>query len=355
MRALEAPVDLGLIHSERAIVTQGSDQMNDSSVTRWAALTLVACCLATTAKAGDIRIIVSGSVVAVTGRALPAPLDAAAVGDAFEGVFEAIDDHLVSANGTWRYPIDLLQGHVRIGASQTILETIGGGTVSLQDGPIDVITMGTPVRAGFLTAINLGYFDIAGQIFSSPDLSALIGTTIPIGAIGSSGSIATSQSPAMVMLTLTEIRIEAGTCARLGDNYCLAENNSINREGVMGACGSLSASANDVLLTAFDLPENAFGFFLASQSTGFVANPGGSEGNLCLSGAVGRFVGPGQITSSGTLGRIQLQLDLTQIPSPSGLVSIQPGETWHFTAWHRDTAGGVSTSNFANGLSLTFL
>ena len=35
-------------------------------------------------------------------------------------------------------------------------------------------------------------------------------------------------------------------------------------------------------LTATDVPEDPFGYFLASQTQDFVANPGGSQGNLCL-------------------------------------------------------------------------
>ncbi|MDC1043609.1 hypothetical protein OAQ71_00120 [bacterium] len=35
--------------------------------------------------------------------------------------------------------------------------------------------------------------------------------------------------------------------------------------------------------------------------------------------------------------------------------SIQAGETWNFTAWHRDAVGGTTTSNFTDGLEVVFL
>ncbi|MCP5021382.1 MAG: hypothetical protein GY930_06360 [bacterium] len=35
-------------------------------------------------------------------------------------------------------------------------------------------------------------------------------------------------------------------------------------------------------------------------------------------------------------------------------ITIMAGETWHFQAWFRDTPAGVGTSNFTNGLSVTF-
>jgi hypothetical protein len=112
---------------------------------------------------------------------------------------------------------------------------------------------------------------------------------------------------------------------------------------------------NDVTLEATGLPNNAFGFFLTSTMQGFVMNPGGSVGNLCLGGSIGRYVGPGQIQNTGLLGAISLQLDLTQTPTPTGLVSVAPGQTWNFTAWHRDVQGGVAVSNFADGYSINFL
>ena len=146
------------------------------------------------------------------------------------------------------------------------------------------------------------------------------------------------------------------TTFTLGSNYCSpAVANSTGNPGVISAEGSPSASANNVTLTVSDLPANAFGFFLTSQTTANVANPGGSQGNLCLGGAIGRFVGPGQIKNSGPGGTFSLMLDLTQQPSPTGSVSVQPGESWNFQAWHRDAVGGSVTSNFTNGLTISFL
>jgi hypothetical protein len=146
------------------------------------------------------------------------------------------------------------------------------------------------------------------------------------------------------------------TTFSLGSNYCgPAVANSTGNPGSISAEGSPSAAANNVTLTVSDLPANAFGFFLTSQTTANVANPGGSQGNLCLGGAIGRFVGPGQIKNSGAGGTFDLVLDLTQQPSPTGFVSIQPGESWNFQAWHRDAVGGSVTSNFTDGLTISFL
>jgi hypothetical protein len=141
----------------------------------------------------------------------------------------------------------------------------------------------------------------------------------------------------------------------LGTNYCTANNNSTGTTGVMRATGSAVVATNNVLLNASSLPLNSFGFFLTSRTQGFVANPGGSSGNLCIGGGIGRFVGPGQIQNSGSLGEINLAINLTAMPTPVGPVAAVAGETWNFQAWHRDAIGGTATSNFTNGLEILFL
>ena len=148
-------------------------------------------------------------------------------------------------------------------------------------------------------------------------------------------------------------RVEVPT-STIGLNYCAANTNSTGATGVMGATGSDFASDNLVTLQAADLPANSFGFFLTSQSQGFTSNPGGSQGNLCLSGAIGRYVGSGQIKNSGSGGEFELALDLTQTPTPTGLVGVNAGETWNYQAWYRDAVSGSATSNSTDGLSITF-
>ncbi|MEM9379641.1 MAG: hypothetical protein AAGB93_06780 [Planctomycetota bacterium] len=141
----------------------------------------------------------------------------------------------------------------------------------------------------------------------------------------------------------------------IGVNYCTAAPNSTGSAAVMSAMGSAVAATNDVTLTASGLPQNAFGYFLTSSMQGFVMMPGGSAGNLCLSGAVGRYVGPGQIQDSGAAGEISLTLDLAQTPTPTGFVSVMAGETRNYQAWFRDSVGGTATSNLSDGLQVDFL
>ena len=105
---------------------------------------------------------------------------------------------------------------------------------------------------------------------------------------------------------------------------------------------------NDLTLEAFHLPLNQFGYFITSQTPGFVPNPGGSQGNLCLGGTIGRFVQ--QVQNSGASGSFTIQVDLTAMPPPLQPV-VQPGDTWNFQAWYRDVGG---QNNFTNAVSVTF-
>ena len=141
----------------------------------------------------------------------------------------------------------------------------------------------------------------------------------------------------------------------LGTNYCVAIPNSTGSAGRLTATGNRNIAFNNVTLRASSLPANATGYFITSTVQGFSASPGGSMGNLCLGGtAIGRYVGPGQVGSSGSQGELTLSLDLSMMPQPNGSLAVQPGESWNFQAWHRDTVGTQATSNFTEGLSITF-
>ncbi|QDV07675.1 BNR/Asp-box repeat protein [Planctomycetes bacterium Poly30] len=141
----------------------------------------------------------------------------------------------------------------------------------------------------------------------------------------------------------------------VGTQYCTAAVNSTGSAASLMGEGSLDVTDNAFALNASALPPLSFGFFITSQSQGFVMNPGGSSGNLCVAGSIGRYVGSGQIKNSGAAGAFSLDLDLTQTPQPTGFVSITSGQTWNFQAWYRDSVGGQATSNFTNGLSIDFI
>lgn len=140
----------------------------------------------------------------------------------------------------------------------------------------------------------------------------------------------------------------------IGTNYCTSNLNSSGAAAVMGASGSILVTDNNLTLEATDLPLNQFGYFIGSRTQGFVANPGGSQGNICLGSPIARFNSYGgyAVGNSGTTGTISMLLDMGNIPL-SPVTSVLAGETWNFQAWFRDNNPG-SVNNFTDGLSITF-
>ncbi len=141
----------------------------------------------------------------------------------------------------------------------------------------------------------------------------------------------------------------------LVERSCATVANSTGLPAIMTAAGSASVQANALGLQAWRLPRQQTAMFLASRTTGLTVQAGGSQGNLCLDGSIGRFNGAGQIRNSGPMGRAGLTVDLTLVPQPAGRVAVVAGETWHFTVWFRDVASGISTSNFADVIRVTFV
>ena len=152
-----------------------------------------------------------------------------------------------------------------------------------------------------------------------------------------------------------QLEFETVEAASLGSVYCPSVPNSTGSAGALGALGSAAVSVNALRLEAWQLPVGSFGFFLTSRDAGMVMNPGGSQGILCLGGAIGRYVGPGQVQNAGAHGAIALQVDLTLHPTPTGPIAVQPGDTWRFQAWYRDLVAGTSTSNFTDAVVLQLL
>lgn len=157
-----------------------------------------------------------------------------------------------------------------------------------------------------------------------------------------------------------ELQADLQSCnsTGLGTEYCLSNPNSTGVNTTLTMAGSLVPADNDIELIA-TLPTNTFGFFITSQTQGFVANPGGSFGNICLSGTLGRFVGPGQVKNSGAMGQITLntnlgEWDLAAIPTAVGPYAAMAGIQSNFQLWHRDSVMGVASSNFSNGRSVVW-
>ena len=236
----------------------------------------------------------------------------------------------------------------------------GGDVTMAQDGTLFVARMfGGEVEHYAQDGTFLGAFQATpkgraytiamahdGTLWVSAELESNIWHYDQVGTLLGSMNVGPATRPCFLTIPVTGEDI--------GTNYCGPANlNSTGQSAVISAFGSARASGNFVTLIAGQLPLNVFGYFLNSQTKGFVPFAGGSQGNLCLGGAIGRYNRPGEIQNSGAGGTFSLVLDLTDTPQPTGSVSIMAGETWNFQAWFRDNNPGP-TSNFTDGVSITF-
>ncbi len=127
--------------------------------------------------------------------------------------------------------------------------------------------------------------------------------------------------------------------------------NSRGLSAVMTATGSRSIAESDVSLDVERLPRDSTCLFLGSLESGFAMSPGGSVGNLCLGGAIGRFPA---VMNSGVSGAVSLELDPQMLPQPTGAVAATAGDSWFFQLWYRDSFGGLATSHFSSAIELVW-
>lgn len=127
--------------------------------------------------------------------------------------------------------------------------------------------------------------------------------------------------------------------------------NSVGALATVTQVGDANLPGSIFRIFGNDLPVGSTALLLTSLDTGFVANPGGSLGNLCLGGAIGRF--NSLIGQVGPSGRIVFRPDLLQMPTPTGFVAATPVDVWHFQCWYRDVdMSGAMGSHFTSALSV---
>jgi hypothetical protein len=120
--------------------------------------------------------------------------------------------------------------------------------------------------------------------------------------------------------------------------------NSTGQGALMGASGSTSVAADDLILTVSQLPPNQFAFmFKANNAIGpFVFG----DGFRCAGGALVRF----GVQNSGATGTI------SKGPGLAATYGIAPYSTYRFHCWYRDPLGPCGSGfNTPNAISVTFL
>ena len=140
----------------------------------------------------------------------------------------------------------------------------------------------------------------------------------------------------------------------IGQVICEGLPNSTGPGARLVAMGSGALSDNTLSLRGVGLPAESAALFMFSRSPGLVLQPGGSQGQLCLSGALGRFLGTGEVGPATADGLAALQVDLTDLPLGGGGGLLVPGDTLYFQVWYRDglPAGGA-TNNLTSAIAVT--
>ena len=153
-----------------------------------------------------------------------------------------------------------------------------------------------------------------------------------------------------------DVRIDnvavVATLPSLGDEVCAGEPNSTGLGADLRLTGSDVAGDNALIIEVTSLPPSTPGYFIHSEGTNVIQNPGGSQGILCIgSNPVGRF--SSNVLNSGSAGTVSFSPDLTMLPLPMGTVAAVAGETRYFQYWYRDVVGGMNTSNFSSAEGVT--
>ncbi|MEM8712475.1 MAG: hypothetical protein AAGG01_16095, partial [Planctomycetota bacterium] len=256
--------------------------------------------------------------------------------------------------GIWDDPND--DGNPSDAVLLYVSSTMGATLTNTDQKVAYPVSPGVPVNGSFfigaLTEHGAGEFPVGlDQTNVAPGTPTFIvsdaASIDPANLAGTTGGVQ-SISGAYFL-----VEASGGGSSSPGVVYCTpAPINSTGAPAQISAVGSSAVTDNDLTLVASQLPAFSFGFFIVSQTQGFVPNPGGSEGNLCVTGSVGRFIQ--QIQSSGAVGEIMASVDLTALPQPTGSVVVGSGETWNFQAWYRDSSPAGPTSNLTDGLQVDF-
>ncbi|MEL6713978.1 MAG: PQQ-dependent sugar dehydrogenase, partial [Planctomycetota bacterium] len=130
--------------------------------------------------------------------------------------------------------------------------------------------------------------------------------------------------------------------------FCVGPANGTGRPGRLRAFGLPSVAGPGPTIAATETPANRFGLFVVGPETGSFATPGGL---LCVGGGpIGIERLP--LTVSNGAGIATLAVDPTSAPFDQGPTALQPGSTWTFQYWHRDTTSAGFA--FTSALSIRF-
>ena len=134
----------------------------------------------------------------------------------------------------------------------------------------------------------------------------------------------------------------------LGTPFCPGVANSTGAASEMTASGSLSVAANDLVITADNLPGGQVGvfFYAPNQLNGGAGLPFG-DGLRCAGGTVFRIFPPTPVVANAATKTVN-----NTLPSGAGIGAFL---TQHFQFWYRDPGAGGAGFNLSTAMTLVFL
>ncbi len=137
-----------------------------------------------------------------------------------------------------------------------------------------------------------------------------------------------------------------------GNEVCPGMTNSNGTEAWLEVLGSRQVDKGLLRLRVGAAAPGQMTMFIAGESSAYLANPGGSQGALCLGGRIARFNRPGELGVSSMDGGLERVIGTHSIPA-NPTVPILAGETRVFQCWYRDNNAGF-TSNFSAAVEVQF-
>lgn len=130
-----------------------------------------------------------------------------------------------------------------------------------------------------------------------------------------------------------------------GTNYCTSTVNSTGVASTISATGSASIAANDLVISAVDLPTQP-GIFIAGPSPAQIPF---FNGFLCIDpNGLQRFLS----VASPTGGVVTEAVDLAT--AAAGGLNAMSGSSYFYQRWNRDPMGGGGNANFSDGLDVLY-
>lgn len=208
------------------------------------------------------------------------------------------------------------------------------------------VTPMAPVGHALDVQWSLDGTPIPGATGTTLDLGSL-----PLGACSETVSVTVTDNTSLVIssalraqwLTQT-LEFEVQVPWSPIQSYCSTSPNSVGPGALIGALGSSSFAANDLVLRATGCPPSKPGlFFFGPNATSGLPF---QNGILCVGGGFWRFP-PIASNASGTA---LWSLDVSTSPGDH----ITAGSMWHFQYWYRDPADPPAGVNLSDALRVRF-